>query len=193
MSKPKKKFGLQKDFSKIFEGVWIPPKPRGKGAPAQPDAQHPPSKIQNPALAPQDTTVETPKAVEQEQPTRAPVIDELKNTPEPPSLERQDYAADNAATIDEQAPAIEMPLQTDPAEQPNPDILKIAGSMKCSKGFVCYKSNFNQLCKVRNIGEGKVIECSPVNQGPCVYRFSFMGKIFCKCPLRYYIARNLDM
>ena len=63
--------------------------------------------------------------------------------------------------------------------------------MKCSKGFICCTSGFEDLCKVKNVGEGKIVECSPENQGPCTYRFTFTGKIFCKCPLRHYIARIL--
>ena len=70
-------------------------------------------------------------------------------------------------------------------------IQKIISSMKCEKDFECFKSGFQKLCKIKSIGDGKVIECSPENQGSCEYRFTFMDKNFCKCELRYYVARNL--
>ena len=64
--------------------------------------------------------------------------------------------------------------------------------MTCSKGFECFKSGFENLCRVRIVGDGKVIECSPENRQSCEYRFGFMDKTFCKCRLRYYIAKNLN-
>ena len=71
-------------------------------------------------------------------------------------------------------------------------IERIIASMKCAKDFECFKSGFQKLCKVEKIGDGKVIGCSPENKEPCEYRFAFMGKSFCKCELRYYIAQNLN-
>jgi len=81
--------------------------------------------------------------------------------------------------------------QTNPAEHVE-QIEKIIASMTCSKGFECFKSGFENLCRVRILGDGKVIECSPENRQSCEYRFGFMDKTFCKCRLRYYIARNLN-
>ncbi len=139
MPKGKKRIGLQKDFSIIFEGVWVPPKPHKEEARTEPAAR------------------------EQGHAGEAPLSDD------------QDHAPDTAIS-NEQIREIE----------------RIMDSMKCLKGFICYKSGFEQLCKVKNVGEGGIIECSPENQGPCTYRFTFTGKIFCKCPLRHYIARNLN-
>ena len=113
----KRRSGLQKDFSAIFDGVWVPKKPEPR----------PPAEVPTPE--------EYRKQMEQ--------------------MER------------------------------------IMASMTCSKGFECVKSGFKKLCKVENIGDGKVIGCSPENKGPCEYRFAFMGRSFCKCELRYYIAQHL--
>ncbi len=118
MAKPKQRAGLQKDFSAIFQGVWIPKKPRRRQA-------------------------------------------------------------------EEPAAAQEHERQINEIEQ-------IISSMKCSKDFACFKSGFQNLCKIKVIGDGKIIECSPENDFPCEYRFSFMDRTFCKCELRYYIARNLN-
>ena len=127
MSKPKRRAGLQKDFESIFQGVWIPKKPRRDqtGAPTTPTVQPP-------------------------QPHPNQHIDHIE------------------------------------------EIEQITASMKCSKDFECYRSGLQKLCKIKNIGDGKVIECSPENRGPCEHRFTFMGKDLCKCELRHYIARTFN-
>jgi len=71
-------------------------------------------------------------------------------------------------------------------------IEKIIGSMTCSKGFDCFKSGFENLCRAKIVGDGKIIECSPENRQSCEHRFGFMDKTFCKCRLRHYIAKNLN-
>jgi hypothetical protein len=98
--------------------------------------------------------------------------------PNPPEQEQQAEQAEQADRTN----------QAEHIEQ----IEKIIASMTCSKGFECFKSGFENLCRVRIVGNGKVIECPPENRQSCEYRFGFMDKTFCKCRLRYYIARNLN-
>ncbi|MHC4742214.1 MAG: hypothetical protein ACYS8Z_09895 [Planctomycetota bacterium] len=200
MSKRKKKFGLQKDFSKIFDGVWIPPKPRSRDAAQQPRDKEIPAEDEKALIETQEQPLETTKSGEQEQPMQPPPTEDIGRIDEHlPDMPQDKLICSDASQ--EEGLALEMPLpedrhdeeQADAGFEPNPEIEKIISTMKCSKGFICYKSNFEQLCIVVNPGEGKIIECSPLNQGPCAYRFSFMGKVFCKCPLRYYIAKNLGM
>lgn len=126
MPKNRQRSGLQKDFSAIFQGVWIPKKTRA-ARPAQ--------------------------------------------APNPPEQGRQ--------TEQNQMEHIEQ-------------IKQIISSMTCSKGFDCFKSGFENLCKAKIVGGGKTIECSPENKRPCEYRFGFVDKSFCKCRLRYYVARNFN-
>lgn len=142
MPKPKQRTGLQKDFSAIFQGVWVPQKPHTA------------------------------------QPTDA-------------STSHEHQQKTNQAEQTEQAQRRENAQKTEQANHTE-QIEQIIRSMKCAKDFECFKSGFQKLCKVKNVGEGKIIECSPENRFPCEYRFSFMGKTFCKCQLRYYIARNLN-
>jgi hypothetical protein len=80
---------------------------------------------------------------------------------------------------------------TNPAEHVE-QIEKIVASMTCSKGFECFKSGFENLCRANIVGNSQIIECAPENRQSCEYRFGFMDKSFCKCRLRYYIARNLN-
>lgn len=80
---------------------------------------------------------------------------------------------------------------TNPAEHVE-QIERIIASMTCSKGFECFKSGFENLCRANIVGNSQIIECSPENRQSCEYRFGLMDKTFCKCRLRYYIARNLN-
>jgi hypothetical protein len=91
----------------------------------------------------------------------------------------------------EQEQQAEQAGQTNPAEHVE-QIERIIASMTCSKGFECFKSGFENLCRANIVGNGQIIECSPENRQSCEYRFGFMDKTFCKCRLRYYIARNLN-
>jgi len=126
MPKNRQRSGLQKDFSAIFQGVWIPKKTRA-ARPAQ--------------------------------------------APNPPEQGRQTEQN-----------------QTEHIEQ----IKQIISSMTCSKGFDCFKSGFENLCKAKIAGDGKTIECSPENKRPCEHRLGFVDKYFCKCRLRYYVAKNFN-
>jgi len=114
---PKHRVGLQKDFSAIFDGVWIPKKIRV--------SRHAPAPASN---------------------------------------------------------AQEMKMQME----------EIIRGMNCQKDFECIKSGFEKLCKAKIIGNGKLVECSPENQQACEFRFFFTDRSFCKCRLRYYIAKNFQ-
>ncbi len=198
MPKDKKRIGLQKDFSAIFDGVWIPPKPHKEQAPAEPIPQEQDHAVEKPESEEQDRVPDPPAFNESDQAVATPLSEEQDNAVETPSSLEQENAAEtpipdqqqhtaDAATIDEEEHAGDTAISIEQTRE----IERIMDSMKCSKAFICYKSGFKDLCKVKNVGEGRIIECSPENRGPCTYRFTFTGRIFCKCPLRHYIARNL--
>jgi len=67
---------------------------------------------------------------------------------------------------------------------------EITSAMECPKDFICYKSGFENLSKVNIIGDAKLVECLNTKANTCRYSFSFVSGYFCKCPLRYYIAKN---
>lgn len=67
---------------------------------------------------------------------------------------------------------------------------KIISVTECPKDFVCYKSEFENLAKVRIIGDAKLVECLEKSPQTCEFGFSFEHGSFCKCPLRRYIAEN---
>jgi hypothetical protein len=61
---------------------------------------------------------------------------------------------------------------------------------KCPKGFKCYKSGFDNLCKAKDTGDGVFIECLEENPQDCPFSLR-LSSYFCKCPLRIYIIQNL--
>lgn len=200
MPKGKKRIGLQKDFATIFEGVWVPPKPHTEEAQTEPTAQEQDHAVETPVSKEQDRAPDTPALNETDQPIETPISQERDHAIETPTSreqqpaietlisEEQERTADTAAGHDQEHAG-----HTEISNEQIREIERIMDSMKCSKGFICYTSGFKDLCKVKKVGEGKIIECSPENKDPCTYRFTFTGKIFCKCPLRHYIAKNLNM
>ena len=186
MPKPKKRIGLQKDFSKIFDGVWVPERPGKEQVQADKAAEDGGRPVETPVSDAKEHGVGTPVRAEAEHNKPAASSEEHGSTGEMPASKEPGRAA-GGPTLDKQGRDDDMAT----LQEHNREIERIMASMKCPKGFVCYRSGFRDLCKVTTAGEGKIIECSPENRGPCVYRFSFAGRVFCKCALRYYIARNL--
>lgn len=68
---------------------------------------------------------------------------------------------------------------------------KIISGIKCQKDFECYKSEFENLTKVRNLKAQDLIECLGENSQSCDFALPFGEGYFCKCPLRAYIAKKL--
>jgi hypothetical protein len=72
------------------------------------------------------------------------------------------------------------------------EIEKIAGKIKCPKNFVCYKSGFENLCQVKDVGLDQHLLClEEHSQIKCPYSVPFGRKIYCDCPLRVYICKRL--
>jgi len=65
-----------------------------------------------------------------------------------------------------------------------------AEHLECKKNFLCYKSSFEDLCKVRHIGAFDEIECDSDDAKCCGLSFEAMSHKYCRCPLRRYIAQN---
>ena len=71
-------------------------------------------------------------------------------------------------------------------------IEKIISGMDCSKDFKCYKSSFEDLCKVQIFTDGELVECLEEISQSCKFSFNFGLGHFCKCSLRRYIAQNFN-
>jgi len=68
---------------------------------------------------------------------------------------------------------------------------KIIKGMQCAKDFKCYKSNFKNICKSKDIGLDNFLLCLEKNVKDCSFNIYFGEAVFCKCPLRIYIAKEL--
>lgn len=71
-------------------------------------------------------------------------------------------------------------------------IAKIVGGLKCPKDFKCCRSSFETLCQAEDIGLDSYLECLEKNPRECTFSLSFGDGHFCKCPLRVYLAKNLE-
>ena len=72
------------------------------------------------------------------------------------------------------------------------EVAEIIGDLKCPKNFKCYRSGFEALCKADDIGLESYLDCLEDNAFECKFAFSFGEGYFCKCPLRVYLAKNLN-
>lgn len=72
------------------------------------------------------------------------------------------------------------------------EIEKIIGQMQCPKGFQCYKSGFETLCKAKAIGQEQLqLVCLEKKPLECKFLSVKKGYI-CECPLRIYLAKHLN-
>ncbi|MFC1845329.1 hypothetical protein ACFLZ5_11165 [Thermodesulfobacteriota bacterium] len=69
---------------------------------------------------------------------------------------------------------------------------KIVGGMQCPKDFQCTKIGFERLCKAEDIGEESCLECLEKNPLDCPFVIDLRYAKLCRCPLRIYIAKNLE-
>lgn len=72
-------------------------------------------------------------------------------------------------------------------------IQEIMSEMQCPEDFKCYKSGFEDLCKLRIVCDGQLVECLEEKGQACDLGFAFGYGYFCDCPLRKYIAENFKV
>ncbi|MES0364102.1 MAG: hypothetical protein ABUK14_09155 [Desulfobacteria bacterium] len=68
---------------------------------------------------------------------------------------------------------------------------EITRDLSCPKGFQCYKSGFQDLCKVRDVGMQTFVECHEQYSEDCTFSLSLYGWNYCRCPVRVYVVKNL--
>jgi hypothetical protein len=71
------------------------------------------------------------------------------------------------------------------------DIEEIIDGLKCSNNFICYKSKFERLSRVQDIGMESFLICLENKVLDCRFSINFGDIYFCQCPLRFYIAKHL--
>ncbi len=68
----------------------------------------------------------------------------------------------------------------------------IIGGISCPKELRCYKSGFEDLCKAKDIGMEVFLYCLDKKPQECVFSMYFGDHPLCRCPLRMYIAKELQ-
>jgi hypothetical protein len=77
-------------------------------------------------------------------------------------------------------------------EEQRKKIEELASGLNCSKDFICYKSGLEKLCKARDFGMEEYIDCLEETPEKCEFSLSFGTGHLCTCPVRIYIAKNLE-
>ena len=84
-------------------------------------------------------------------------------------------------------------------EKQREEIQDIVDNMSCKLDFVCYKSSLEDVCEAEYNKNSLICKISemPTDKSTlylaCEYRM-YLGSSYyiCKCPLRIYIAKNLE-
>lgn len=76
-------------------------------------------------------------------------------------------------------------------EEDRKKIDEIMGVMKCPQKFKCTETGFHQLCKARDLGLDKYVECLEENPPACSFALPFGSGHFCKCSLRVHLAKKV--
>ena len=70
-------------------------------------------------------------------------------------------------------------------------IKRIMNEIECSKDFVCYESNFRNVCNAKDIGLKSYLLCLEKQPQECNFSLFFVDEYLCKCPVRIYLAKKL--
>jgi hypothetical protein len=62
------------------------------------------------------------------------------------------------------------------------EIEDIIDGLKCPRDFICYKSGFKELCKVKDIGLENFLICLNGLKQDCKFSVYFSELNFCHCP-----------
>lgn len=71
------------------------------------------------------------------------------------------------------------------------EINEIKKRMQCSKGFLCAKSGFSNLCRAKDVGLDHHLLCLEYAPSLCDFALLSDRKYFCTCPLRVFLTKNL--
>ncbi len=77
-------------------------------------------------------------------------------------------------------------------EEHRKELQKIIRDVYCPKLLQCYHSRLQILCKAREIGLQSLVECLEEYPDKCPFSLSLSGLVCCKCPVRVYIAKNIE-
>jgi hypothetical protein len=70
-------------------------------------------------------------------------------------------------------------------------IEEIMAGMQCPKGFRCAESGFEILCKAKDFGLDRYLECLEPDPQSCSFAIAYGSVFFCQCPLRVYLGKKM--
>ena len=70
---------------------------------------------------------------------------------------------------------------------------EIMKRMTCRKGFKCAASGFENLCRAKDIGLKRHLQCLELFPSLCEYSLALENKYFCACPLRVYLTKKIEL
>ena len=75
------------------------------------------------------------------------------------------------------------------------EIEKIMADSKCPVDFACYRSRFEDVCKAEDSGLDDFAHCREPAQDAhrCCFSLSFGNGYLCKCRVRIYAAKHLNV
>jgi len=73
------------------------------------------------------------------------------------------------------------------------NIESIISEISCVKDVRCFTSGFKNICKAKEIGSDSYLECLDENPKLCNFSSSVDGTHHCRCPLRIYILKNMQI
>ena len=76
-------------------------------------------------------------------------------------------------------------------EEEKKKIDEIKSEITCKKDFECVNSGFENLCKAKDIGLKKYLDCLKSSPQSCQFALSFGKGYLCRCPLRIYIKKRI--
>lgn len=71
------------------------------------------------------------------------------------------------------------------------ELKDIMAGLVCHKGFKCYKSGFEALCKAEDVGLESHLICREEDPPACHFSWDIGSAFYCTCPARVYIAKTL--
>ena len=77
-------------------------------------------------------------------------------------------------------------------EQQKYKMEEIAGEINCPNDFRCFKSEPEELLKARKIGINGYLDCPEEESKECKLSVPLGKRYLCKCPVRVYIAQNIE-
>jgi hypothetical protein len=68
---------------------------------------------------------------------------------------------------------------------------RILDGKRCPKGVRCADSSLEQLCRAKDIGLDRFLECLETEEG-CTFSFRmWRSPLLCRCPVRMHLYRRL--